>query len=111
MPLVSTENIQNNVNENGITLCVPREQTPEKQSSKNYSNFGEEYDTDNEIGPFWDAVEGEEDSDDDMEPMPEANAVVTILEQPIPAIKAPVNSDSLVIPLTEEAIKRCVTVS
>jgi hypothetical protein len=105
MPLVSTENIRYNVNENGITLSVPREQTPEKQSSKNYYNFEEGYDTDNKIGPFGDAVEGEEDSDDDMEPMPEADAVVPILEEPIPAIEAPVNSDSPVISLMEKAIK------
>jgi len=41
-----------------------------QMAEKNYFNFEDGYDTDEEIGPFRDAVEGEMDVDDDLDALP-----------------------------------------
>jgi hypothetical protein len=69
-PLFITKNTKYNADNNGNTLSVPCEKTPEKMAEKNYFNFEDGYDTDEEIGPFRDAVEGEMDVDDDLDALP-----------------------------------------
>ena len=86
-PTFSTENTKFNIDLYGNTLSVPSERTPEKNSEKNYINFEDGLDTDDEIGPFWDAVEGEEDIDDDLDPLPlDTDEVLEAMPEQQPAI-------------------------
>ncbi len=71
MPLFGTGNIRFNIDKVGNALSIPVEKMPEKGTEKNYYNFKDGYDTEEEIGPFWDAVLGEEEEDDDVAPLPE----------------------------------------
>jgi hypothetical protein len=102
-PTFSTENAKFNVDLYGNTLSVPSERTPEKNSEKNYINFEDGLDTDDEIGPFWDAVEGEEDIDDDLDPLPlDTDEVLEAMPEQQPTIA---NENEVIAPLTEEVIR------
>ena len=102
-PTFSTENAKFNVDLYGNTLSVPSERTPEKNSEKNYINFEDGLDTDDEIGPFWDAVEGEEDIDDDLDQLPlDTDEVLKAMPEQHPTIA---NENEVIAPLTEEVIR------
>lgn len=103
MPTFNTENVRFNVDSNGNTLSVPSARTPDKSTEKNYYNFENGYDTDEDIGPFWDAVDGEEDIDDDVEAFPldtDERREERPQEQP-----AVLNVNDAAVPLTEAVIR------
>jgi hypothetical protein len=102
-PTFSTENAKFNVDLYGNTLSVPSERTPEKNSEKNYINFEDGLDTDDEIGPFWDTVEGEEDIDDDLDQLPlDTDEVLEAISEQQPTIA---NENEVIAPLMEEVIR------
>jgi hypothetical protein len=83
VPLFSTGNIRFNIDKDGNNLSVPAENSPEKVAEKKYHNFEDGYDTEEEIGPLWDAVLGEEEVDGDDALLPELTGVVPPLVQPV----------------------------
>lgn len=52
------------------------EWTTKKNSEKKYFNFDDGYDLADEKGPFWDAVAGKEEIDDDLAVAPDTDKVM-----------------------------------
>jgi hypothetical protein len=113
-PLFSSENTKYNIDRNHNTLSVPCEkQTPEKMVEKNFFNFKDGYDTDQEIGPFWDAVEGEVYVDDDLDVLPLEETVPASVLTAAPTDTAPATAPTPDVtiyldaaPLTEEIVNK-----
>jgi len=110
VPLFSTGNVRFNVDREGNTLSIPVEKSPEKNAEKNFFNYEEGYDTEDDIGPFWDAVMGEMEDDDDLMQLPERTNETRPEAEVIPAAagegpQPPENGDANTVTLTEEILK------
>jgi hypothetical protein len=92
-PTFSTENAKFNVDLYGNTLSVPSERAPEKMGWIQMMK----------LAPFWDAVEGEEDIDDDLDQLPlDTDEVLKAMPEQHPTIA---NENEVIAPLTEEVIR------
>ena len=110
VPLFSTSNVRFNVDREGNTLSIPVEKSPEKNAEKNFFNYEEGYDTEDDIGPFWDAVMGEMEDDDDLMQLPERTDETRPEAEVIPAAagegpQPPESGDANTVTLTEEILK------
>jgi hypothetical protein len=108
-PLFSTENAKFNVDPYNNTLSVPSERTPEKNSEKNYFNIEDGFYTDDKKGPLWDAVEGEEEIDDDLDPFPQdTDEVLEAMPEWQPTIA---NKKEAISLLTEEVMRTMLIIT
>jgi len=110
VPLFSTGNVQFNVDREGNTQSIPAEKSPEKNTVKNFFNYEEGYNTEDDIGPFWDAVMGEMEDDDDLMQLPERTNETRPEAEVIPAAagkgpQPPENGDENTVTLTKEILK------
>jgi len=99
--LVSIQNIAFEYNEAGVALSVP--QTTAQLQFNAKDSYHDGYDSDSELGPFFDAIMDEASDSEDDEELPTAAGVESASTLQLPTDVPPLPPPPL---LTEDAVKR-----